>query len=241
MTDSSPRTASPRRAEPAIGPEPSAAEPFCFSSSLDLTLLTNRRARDLVELVAHLNEVPGSVIYHHTHHFLVQHQYLSPEPPNDFAYWVTNVLQEDQLGEQLAAIDLIQFRTIRSLRERLIEVVERHLGERPELRTVPPGDEFHFRESVSFIVPTAHVAHDLREFVACMEQVGFGSLAFHFFDARLRSEKGDNDFSEWLSTALGEDRLARDISRLDPYTYTLDGLRQEVVRLVRRRMGESSA
>ena len=40
----------------------------------------------------------------------MQHQYLSPEPPNDFAYWVSNVLQEDRLGEQLAAIDLIQFR-----------------------------------------------------------------------------------------------------------------------------------
>ena len=139
-------------------------QPFRFCTSLDLTLLTNRRARDLAELLAHVRAVPGSVIYYHTHHFLVQHQYLSPEPPNDFAYWVTHVLQEDRLGEQLAAIDMIQFRTIRALRERLVTVIEGYLNEQRGLRTAPAGEEFHFREAVSFVVPTAHVAHNLAEF-----------------------------------------------------------------------------
>ena len=216
-------------------------EPFHFLTSMDLTMLTNRRARDLAALLAHMQEVPGSVIYYHTHRFLVQHQYLSPEPPNDFAYWVTNVLQEDRLGEQLAAIDLIQFRTIRALRERLVSLIERYLNERKELRVAPDGEEFHFRESVSFVVPTRHVAHDLREFVDAMSQIGFGSLAFHFFDARLRLSRGENDFSEWLSTGLGEAQLARAIARLDPYTYTLDALRKEVVRLVRQRLKELKA
>ncbi len=217
------------------------SEPFRFYSSLDLTLLTNRRARDLPGLLAHIKEVPGSVLYYHTHHFLVQHQYLSPEPPNDFAYWVTNVLQEDCLGEQLAAIDLVQFHTIRELRERLVSLIERDLAERKELRVAPDGEEFHFRESVSFVVFTGHGAHDLREFADSMAEIGFGSLAFHFFDARLRLSNGENDFSEWLSSALGETQLARAIARLDPYTYTLDGLRKEVVRLVRERLSEEAA
>jgi hypothetical protein len=215
-------------------------KPFRFMSSLDLTLLTNRRARDLAELLEHLRVVPGSVIYYHTHHFLVQHQYLSPEPPNDFAYWVTNVLQEDRLGEQLAAIDLIQFRTIRALRERIIEVIETYLNGCRQLRVAPQGEEFHFREAVSFVVPTIHVARNLREFGDCMEQIGFGSLSFHFFGARLRLERGEDDFSEWCGT-LGEHELAKAIARLDPYTYTLDGLRKEVVRLVRRRLREMGA
>ena len=213
-----------------------ATPPFHFLTSLNLTLLTNRRARDLPELLGHLRAVPGSVVYHHTHHFLVQHQYLSPEPPNDFAYWCSNVLQEDRLGEQLAAIDLIQFRTIRALRERIIAVIEQYLEQRRELRVAPEGQEFHFREAMSFIVPTQLVAYDLREFKACVEQIGFGSLSYHFFDARLHLEKGENDFSEWLGTALEEGDLARAIARLDPYTYTLDGLRKEVVRLVQRRL-----
>jgi len=212
-------------------------KPFHFTSSLDLTLLTNRRARDLAELLEHLRAVPGSVIYYHTHHFLVQHQYLSPEPPNDFAYWVTNVLQEDRLGEQLAAIDLVQFRTIRALRERIVEVIETYLNECPQLRVAPEDEEFHFREAVSFIVPTTHVARNLSEFAECMERIGFGSLSFHFFGARLRLERGEDDFSEWCRS-LGEHELAQAIARLDPYTYTMDGLRKEVVRLVRRRLQE---
>ncbi|HVM96366.1 MAG TPA: DUF5752 family protein [Candidatus Acidoferrales bacterium] len=210
--------------------------PFQFKSSLNLTLLTHRRARDLAELLSHLREVTGATIYYHTHHFLVQHQFLSPEPPNDFAYWVTNMLQEDLLGEQLAAIDVMQFATIRGLRERLIEIVERFLEQGQHLRTAPEGEEFHFREAVTFIVPTPHVAHNLREFAEAMEDVGFGSLAFHLFDARLHLERGENDFSEWLVGALGERDLAEEIARLDPYTYTMDGLRREVVRLIRRRL-----
>jgi len=217
------------------------SEQFHFYSSLDLTLLTNRRARDLPGLLAHIKEVPGSAIYYHTHHFLVQHQYLSPEPPNDFAYWVTNVLQEDRLGEQLAAIDLAQFHTIRELRERLVSLIERYLVERSALRVAPDGEEFHFRESASFVVSTGHSAGDLPEFADVMAEIGFGSLAFHFFDARLRLSNGENDFSEWLGKALGETRLARAVARLDPYTYTLDGLRKEVVRLVRRRLSEQKA
>lgn len=213
------------------------AAPFHFSSSVSLTLVTNRRAADLAELVQHLREVSGSVIYHHTHHFLVQHQYLSPEPPNDFAHWVTNVLQEDRLGEQLAAIDMIQFRSLNRLRDRIVAMIEAFLEQRRELRTAPPGEEFYFRESVSFIVPTGMVATDLQEFAECMERVAFGSLAFHFFDARLRLERGENDFSEWLR-ARGEEGLAAAIARLDPYTHTLDGLRKEVVRLVRRRIDQ---
>lgn len=213
-------------------------QPFPFLSSLSLTLLTNRRARDLAELVAHLHEVSGSVVYFHTHHFLVQHQHLSPEPPNDFAYWVSQVLQEERLGEQLAAVDVIQFRTIRALRERLIEIIERYLTDTKTLRTAPEGDEFHFRESATFILPTDHVARDLSEFADCIEHVGFGSLSFHFFDACLRLEKGQNDFSQWLA-GLGETALAHDIAQLDPYTYTLDGLRKEVVRLVRAKIAEN--
>lgn len=213
------------------------AEPFQFSSSVNLSLVTNRRARDLAELVAHLREVPGSVIYYHTHHFLVQHQYLSPEPPNDFAYWVSMVLQEDRLGELLAAIDMIQFRSLHVLRDRIVELIDAYIEERGELRPAPPGEELHLREAATFVVPTGLMARDLAEFADCMERVGFGTLSFHFFDARLRLERGENDFSEWLR-ALGEDALAAAIARLDPYTHTMDGLRKELVRLVRRRLGE---
>jgi hypothetical protein len=214
-------------------------EPFRFHTASNLTLLTNRRAHDLAELLEHLRVVPGSVIYYHTHHFLVQHQYLSPEPPNDFAYWVTNVLQEDVLGEQLAAVDIIEFRTIRALRERMVEIIANHLEGCRQLRTAPPGEEFHFRDAATFIMETSHLARNLAEFADCMEHIAFSSLAYHFFDARLRLETGENDFSEWLVKELHERELADQIARVDPYTYTMDGLRKEVTRLIRQRLATS--
>jgi len=215
--------------------------PFRFAASLDLTLATNRRARDLAELLGHVRAASGATIYFHTHHFLIQHQHLSPEPTNDFAYWVTTALQEDRLGEQLAAIDIVRFRSLGALRDAIAAVLERYLAASTTLRTAAPGEEFHVRESASFIVPTGYVATDLPELASCVEQVGFGSLSFHMFAARLRLERGSNDFSEWLAHEHDEVALADAIARLDPYTRTLDGLRQQIVRLVRQRVAEREA
>src|SRR5262249_61706508 len=120
------------------------ADSFEFRSLLNLTLLTGLRARDLAELVQHMRTVPGAVIYYHTHHFLVQHQFLSPEPPNDFAYWVSNILLEERLGEELASVDIMRFRKIHDLRDQLCTVIENYIEQSSEVRAAPPGMEFHF-------------------------------------------------------------------------------------------------
>ncbi|HTR80235.1 MAG TPA: DUF5752 family protein, partial [Bacteroidota bacterium] len=73
-------------------------EAFHFFSKLDQTILLGKKASNLTELLDGLRTVPGSSIYYHTHRFLQQHNYLSPEPPNDFAYWVTGVLNDTVLG-----------------------------------------------------------------------------------------------------------------------------------------------
>ncbi len=212
--------------------------PFEFQSRLNLTLLTGHRARDAAELLEHLRIVPGAVVYHHTHHFLVQHQYLSPEPPNDFAYWAANSLREERLGEELAAVDTLSFSTIRELREALIRVIESFLGSTSDLRTAPAGEEFYFKESVSFILPTGIRVSNLREFRDALAKISLHSISFHMFDARLRLEQGDNDFSKWLESALGEPRLAIALRRLDPYTHTEDGLRRRMAALVDARLEE---
>lgn len=212
-------------------------QPFEFQSRLNLTLLTGIRAQDLAELVTHLRTAPGAVIYHHTHHFLVQHQFLSPEPPNDFAYWVTNVLLEQRLGEELAAIDILRFNTIRTLRDALVDVIDAHLERTAELRAAPPGMEFHFMRSVSFVLPTGKRATNLKEFRDAIALVSLGSLAYHMFDARLRLERGDNDFSQWIEQELKEPRLAAELRGLDPYTYTQEGLRRRIMVAIERRLG----
>ncbi len=213
-----------------------AVAPFEFSTRLTLTKLTGRRASDLAGLLEHLRAVPLSVVFHHTHHFLVQHQHLNPEPPNDFAYWVTNVLQESWLGERLAAIDTVQFAHLRDLRARLVQVIESYLEQTRELRVAPAGEEFHFMDAVSFTFPTRHRASSLAEFAEQLRGVGAASIGFHLFEARLRVERDDNDFSRWLEDQLGERELADAIRRLDPYTITTEGLRQRLLGLIAGRL-----
>jgi len=206
--------------------------PFYFKTHLELRESTGLKARNARELVSIIKEVPGSVIYYHTHVFLQQHQFLSPEPPNAFAYWVTTALGEDALGERLGSIDICQFHTIRQLREKLIEVIEAHLFDAKELRNAPAGKEFDFTKSRSVILPTPYVAHNLDEMVEALRKVTIRSIDFHIFNSRLRLEKGVNDFSNWIETTLGYTKLALQLSDFDPYTYTLEGLRSHIINII---------
>lgn len=211
-----------------------AVNPFQFYTSVKLRELTGRKARNLRELVETIKETPGSVIYYHTHVFLQRHKRLSPEPPNDFAYWISHVLGEYKLGEELGSIDICVFSTIRELREKIINVIEDHLFDNKEpLRYAPHDMEFEFVKAHSFVVPTGFTAHNLKEFEMILGKITIHSIYFHIFEARLRLEKGINDFSFWIDTSLGSPELAKIIASLDPYTFTMEGLRRKLIDIVR--------
>ena len=213
-------------------------EPFVFYSSLHLVELTSVRASTLTELAQHLREVNGSCIYHHTHQFVQQHQYLTPEPANDFACWVSDTLGDERLGEALAAIDIMEHPSIRSIRETLVRVIEDSLKNRPRLKGIfaPEGEEFDFLKSVSFVFPTGYKATSLEEFADCISRVSLNSIYFHMFEARLRLERPTNDFSNWLAASLCEDSLAKKLVQIDPYTQTGEGIRSAILRMLNKRI-----
>jgi len=211
-----------------------ALNPFQFSTSVKLRELTGRKARTLRELVEIIKEIPGASIYYHTHVFLQRHQQLSPEPPNDFAYWVSGILGEYKLGEELGSIDVCEFSTIRELREKIITTIEKHMFETKDpLRYAPPGKEFEFVKAHSFVMPTGDTARNLKEFVTILDKITIHSIYFHIFEARLRLEKGINDFSFWIGTSAGSPEIAHAIAALDPYTYTMEGLRRKLINMIK--------
>ncbi len=209
-----------------------AEQPFRFYTRLYLKELTGLRAKNLSELVNILKEAPESVIYYHTHRFVEEHHYLTPQPPNDFALWIGDVLGNEVLAERLSSIDTFEFSTIGELRERIIAVLNEELSTHGNGRDAPPGREFHFIKSVSVIMPTPYVAHDLREFVECLKKISVHSLYFHIFESRLRLHKLVNDFSIWIEDSLKEKELAEKIAYLDPYSYTLEGLRSVIIKII---------
>ena len=209
---------------------------FHFYTEMSLVELLGKKAKNLAELLEGIRTVPGSCIYHHTHKFLKQHHFLSPEPPNDFAYWTGSVFGDELLGEELAAVDIIQFRSIRDLREKFITTIEEHLNQEFEDRNVFSGYEFHFMSSRSFVIKTGDEAGNLQEFLEIIKKIDTHALYFHIFEARIRLERADNDFSYWLASELGENELARRIAHIDPYTITLEGLRRKIVNLIEERL-----
>jgi hypothetical protein len=206
---------------------------FHFRTTLDQTLLLGRKARNVRELLDGIETVPDASIYYHTHRFLQQHHFLSPEPPNDFAYWISEVLNDARLAEGLSSVDVVQFNSLRELREAFVQALRDNEDPDGRSRTCPTGGEFHFMASRTFILSTPYVANDLGEFLAALQRVSVGSLYYHIFEAKLRLEKGENDFSRWFRDS-GLPDLAERVARLDPYSYTLDGLRNEILKLGRR-------
>jgi len=204
---------------------------FEFYTSAELVFLTGRKAKSLQELLEGIKVSSDATIFYHTHRFLVQHQQISPEPPNDFAYWVSNILLDRLVGEKLASIDLIEFKTIPEIRKRIAEVIEGNLNSNGT-RSCPQGMEFHFMYSHIFVIDTGKRASNLKEFIEVIRAIPIRSIYFHMFQSRLMLGAGENDFSIWFREILGEEELASEISRIDPYTYTLEGLRNKIIRIV---------
>lgn len=213
-----------------------AREPFRFQSRTYIKELTGFKAKNLMELTDILKKVPESVIYYHTHHFLEEHHYLIPEPSNDFAIWVKDVLGEEVLGERLEIINPFEFPSLNAFRERIVATIEEYPNMGYNLREAMPGREFIFMKSVSVVTSTPYVARDLREFVEALRKISLGSLYFHVFESRVRLGRGLNDFTIWLEESLNESELAEEIARLDPYTYTLEGLRSAFIQLIEKRI-----
>jgi hypothetical protein len=207
--------------------------PFYFRSQALLLQLLGLKARDPKELLEGLKSVPALSIYYHTHKFLQQHHYLSPEPPNDFAYWLTNILNLKDLGEAVASIDIINFRNLEDLRKGFIEIIDSYLSKGKYFSEAPEGAEFHFISCKVFILPTSWIANDTNEFLNAVKQINFRSLYYHVFEARLRLTEEENDFAAWFKN-IGEDRIAQELSRMDPYTITLEGLRGKIIRVIEK-------
>jgi len=62
--------------------------------------------------------------------------------------------------------------------------------------------------------------------------VSLDSIYFHMFEARLRLERPSNDFSNWIAISLGEEELAVNVARIDPYTHTGEGIRATILKIL---------
>lgn len=211
-----------------------ARAPFYFNSAAHLLRIGRERAANLKELLEALRACPNDSIFEHTFQTLQEHHFIREGFSNDFAHWAFAACNEVGLAERLAAIDVREFTSIPDLRNRLVAIVEEYLKRNPRARDRAALEPFYFCASDTVVIPTPFVARNLVEFIESLKKVCIHSIHHHFIDARLRIKLNSNDFSVWLEEDMDLGPLADRLNRIDIYTSTLHGVRDQILRILER-------
>jgi Family of unknown function (DUF5752) len=220
------------KAEAQRVPRPS--RPFYFNTSEHLLRISRQRAATLGELHQTLHECEDASIFQHTFRTLQEHHFIRQGFSNDFAHWSLSACHEPVLAEQLASVDVREFTAIQGLRDRMVEIVGEFLQKHPHAAVRPAHEPFYFCAADLVVLPTAFVPDSLPAFITALRQVSVHSIHHHFIEARLRLQEMSNDFSRWLEDEMGLAKGGEAVERIDIYTNTMEGVRQQIGSIVER-------
>jgi hypothetical protein len=207
-------------------------EVFQFLSSASLEKLTGKKAYSLEELLVLIETCPDSSIFYHTFSAFLKMREVQVPFNSDFAIWVSRGLNERALAEKLMAIDLSEHNSIKSLRKRLIEIIEGYREQKPEAFQKTSDEPFYLYDVVRIVYLTDKFAYDLKSFRELLSSISIYSLYFHFIESRLGTQLQTDDFSTWIQESLRIPSLAQEIRRIDISVYTLEGLRSRIGHLI---------
>jgi hypothetical protein len=209
-------------------------KPFYFNTSAHLLRITTQKANTLAELLDALRVCPDDSIFQHTFRTLQELHFIREGFSNDFAHWALTACNEPGLAEQLASVDVREFTSLSEMRERFIQIVEKHLQLNPADGQRMAEETFYFCAADIVVMPTKFVAETLQDFAKGLREVSVHSIHHHFIEARLRIKLMSNDFSQWLYEDVGLTDVARALNRIDIYTVTLEDVRKQMLRIVER-------
>ncbi len=205
---------------------------FQFMSSASLERLTGRKAHTLEDLLHLIKTCPDSSIFFHTFSAFLKFREIEVAYNSDFAIWVSKSLNEKALAEKLTAIDLSEHNTIKSLKARLIEIIELYREQKPDAFKKTANEPFYLHNITRIVYLTDKFAYDLRSFRDLLLRISHYSLYFHYIESRLNSHLHTDDFSTWIEDSLNIPELARMIRKIDINVYTLEGLRNRIIQLI---------
>jgi hypothetical protein len=211
-------------------------EEFNFKGCVEITELLGIKADDELSLLEAIEDAPLDSIYYHTHSYFLRQGYLTGHYPNDFANWVETNIGDNVLAESLAIVTPFDFKNLEEIKSEFIEIIDRHLFDKKVIPFVTRGDPFHFMKSQIIEIPTGLKAKNLQEFIQALKVVDAGAIYNHIFEARLRSERRNNDFAIWIKTALGKHKLSEQIEKLDIYLYSLEAIRNKLLEICQREL-----
>jgi len=204
---------------------------FRFIGCSEIQEILGKQAEDERQLAELLEEVPLDSVYYHTHSFFLRSRFIERSYPNDFAQWAGEQVRDHVLAERLCVVDPFDFPSLEALREELISIIDDHLAGMSTVPRVGFGTSFHLNRSRILEVPTGLEVKTLREFRDAIPEVDVSALYFHVFEAHMRLQRDENDFSAWIRGGLKLPELADRIKALNPYLGSLERLRSSLLNM----------
>lgn len=211
---------------------------FQFQSSASLEKLTGQKAYNLEELLELIKSCPESSIFYHTFSASLKMREVHVPYNTDFAIWVARMLNEKALAEKLMAVDLSEYKTLESLRVRLIEIIEGYREQKPGAFQKVADEPFYLHDITRIIYLTDKFAYDLESFRQLLATVSTRSIYFHFVATRLETQSLADDFSTWIEESLNMPDLAQAIRKIDVNVYTLEQLRTRILQFINEHLKE---
>lgn len=206
---------------------------FTFYKARYLLELTGRKAETIHELLDGIRKIDESSLFNHIHHALLDHHFVPLEYPNDFAYWIADVLHEPVLAEKIADIDLRHFNDIGALRNAIINEIQGYVRHNEVKGRASTGQEFHFVKCTSFIFPSRYTVRNIAQAVNAFREIDTSSIFYHFVAHRFLSKDKSHDFMNWIGKITGDSELVNRLKNIDPYGFPSMGeLKKELLKIL---------
>jgi len=210
-----------------------ATEPFRFWTCVETRKPLGKRAHDVEELLAMIEEVPADCLAYHVQTCALRRPYAGEEFANDFADWVSRKVQDPVLGNRLGHLDPFAYVDLDQLRIAILSIMVDHLSEHSALRQRPWREPFEFFYSHLVEADLNLETWTLREFRDAVAGVHAGSVYLHASRSRLRNGGRGNDFAHWLNDekGLGLPDLAVRVDKVGQLGLSLEQKRQRILGL----------
>src|SRR5919107_927218 len=162
-----------------------APTPFRFVGCVELREMLGRKAADVQQLMAGIEEVPVDSIYYHTHSYFLRYEHGPTLFPSDFATWAAVSVRDRVLSERLGLIDPFEFKDLESLRAQIVSTIDDHLKSLWNVPRLIHGEPFEFIRSHIIEVDLQLHAGSLKEFRDQLSTVDRSALFNHICEAKI--------------------------------------------------------
>lgn len=204
-----------------------AGAPFHFIGCFELREMLGRKAADIQQLMAVIEDAPLDSIYYHTHSYFLRHEYAPTLFQSDFATWAAVSVRDRVLSERLGLIDPFEFKDVESLRAQIVSTIDEHLKSLWNVPRLIHGEPFEFIRSHIVEVDLELHAGSLKEFRDHLSTVDRSALFNHICEAKIRKGRRSGDFVTWIGAGDGLNLppLSEQIASIQPLGLTLEGIR----------------